>query len=70
MSAESRKLQEGDLVTTDFSRLCKGIVFRIVKRYEGQASLSTVTFFVSPIVPGSNGMALDADWFEPAINEE
>lgn len=66
MSAESRKLQEGDLVTTDFSRLCKGMTFRIVKRYEAQASHSTIMFMVVPMVPGSNGTPIDADWFEPA----
>ncbi len=62
MSAESRKAQVGDRVSTDFSG--KFTDHRIVERVEGFPSQSRVMFKVTPNVPKSTGAPIDADWFE------
>jgi hypothetical protein len=63
MSRESRLLQPGAMVNTDFSG--KWTAHKIIERGEFR-SQSGVGFRVAPIVPGSTGGLMDADWFVPA----
>ncbi|HYD58904.1 MAG TPA: hypothetical protein VEC35_01020 [Noviherbaspirillum sp.] len=59
----ARNSQVGDKVCTDFSgRLT---VHTIVDRRDGWQSQSRIGFKLSPIVPGSQGSWIDADWFVP-----
>lgn len=65
MSRASRKLQVGAEVVTDFT--CRGLTrHTITKRLAPATSQSRVLFEVSPIIPGTTGGWIDADWFEPA----
>jgi hypothetical protein len=66
MSRASRKLQVGAEVVTDYSRRLTrhAIIERSDDRSNGH-SQSGIMFRVSPIVPGSTGDWIDADWFEP-----
>lgn len=64
MSAASRVLKVGDKVTTDFSkRITK---HTIAARRDDINTSSRIAFKVVPIVPGSTGDWMCADWFEPA----
>ena len=64
MSAASRMLQVGDKVTTDFSR--RITQHTITERTDNVNTSSRIGFKVKPIVPGSTGDWMCADWFEPA----
>lgn len=64
MSAESRKLQPGAMVQTDFSG--KWTTHKITERRDGLGSQSGVQFRVAPVIPKSTGGWCDADWFWPA----
>jgi hypothetical protein len=64
MSRASRKLQVGAEVVTDFTR--RGLTrHTITERLAPATSQSGVLFKVMPIVPGTTGDWIDADWFEP-----
>lgn len=63
MSKASRKLQVGDSVVTDFARSIT--VHTITERLAPATSQSRVLFKVTPVVSGSTGGWMDADWFEP-----
>lgn len=67
MSRVSRSLQAGASVTTAFSRRFTEhtIIERCGDRSAGH-SQSGIMFLVAPVVPGSTGGWMDADWFEPA----
>ncbi len=67
MSRASRNLQVGDRVTTDFNRTWSEHV--IVERMQPARTGSGIAFKVEPFVKGSTGDWIDADWFEPAVQE-
>jgi hypothetical protein len=63
MSRASRKLQVEAEVITDYARRLTR--HTITERTEELPSGSGIMFKVRPIVPGSLGDWMDADWFEP-----
>lgn len=69
MSKQSRLLQVGDKVTTDYCYIGWGRqvpIYTIVARKIGASSQSGIVFKVEPRVPRSGGdVWMDADWFEP-----
>lgn len=67
MSRASRNLQIGDRVTTDYNRDWSEHV--IVERMQPSRTGSGIAFKVEPFVKGSTGDWMDADWFEPAVQE-
>ncbi len=69
MSRASRKLQIGDLVTTDFNRNTIS-QHLIVERKEPADTGSGIAFKVHPVIPRSSGGWIDADWFEPVVDQE
>jgi hypothetical protein len=64
MSIQSRALQVGDTVITDFSRTLT--THRIVAVCHKCVSQSGTMYKVMPVVPKSSGGWIDADWFEVA----
>lgn len=64
MSKDSRELQVGARVVTDYSK--RFTAHTITERLAPATSQSGVLFKVTPIVPGSTGGWIDADWFELA----
>jgi hypothetical protein len=63
MSAASRLLEPGAMVTTDFSG--RITTHKILLRYAGRCQ-SGILFEVHPPVPKSNNQGICADWFELA----
>jgi len=68
MSRASRNLQIGDRVTTDFNRTWSEHV--IIERMQPAITGSGIAFRVAPIIKGSTGDWIDADWFEPVAVKE
>lgn len=50
-------LYEGDLVTTNYHKLCKGAVYRIVRRFEPCEYEPEVMYIVCPPLPGEQPFA-------------
>lgn len=65
MSTASRKLEVGARVVTNYTNKLTAhtIIDRCDDRSQGY-SQSGVMFRVAPIVPGTSGQWMDADWFE------
>lgn len=68
MSKASRALQVGARVTTNYSK--RLTEHAIIDRSEQEVCGSGVAFRVAPIVPGSSGEWMCADWFEPVGAKE